>query len=121
MVQSIDQASSKQRPSFLVLVGGLLVAGSTLGNIWLVYQVILFQLNDGIAKAQADFELFMLTMIIGLPVAVLSLILLLVRALTNIKTASFVRGVRNPYVVVCIANLLVPLGLLAYLFSIKPA
>lgn len=101
-------------------LGWLLIAASVVVNAWLTYKVGQFRFGDRPLQAQADFEIFMLLLTLGLPIAVLAVIFLLVIALANLRTQNFFASMlKNPSALFCMVNALVPIGLLAYLLSMR--
>jgi hypothetical protein len=94
----------------------LLIALSVIGNLWLVYMLVQMNTAHGSGAAQADFELFMLTLTLGLPIALFSFLMLVVGGLINIKAVKLdVSVLKRPFVVFCLLNILIPAGLLFYL------
>lgn len=101
-------------------LGWLLIAASMVVNVWLAYRVGEFRFGAGAAQAQADFELFMLLLTFGAPVALFAFIFLVAIALSNLRAKNvFVSMAKNPAVLLCAINVLVPVCLLAYLLSIR--
>lgn len=121
MVQEVnDEAMVPSSSKPVVILGWALIIASTMGNCWLAYQVAEFRFGGGASAAQADFELFLLIIMIGGPIAVVALFLLVAITLVNLRNQRFLAAmVRKPVVLLCGINLLLPLGLLAYLLSIR--
>lgn len=120
MVQKVSNSATTRTPSALAVFGWLFIAAITATNGWLAYQAMQFQFGGGYSAAQADFELFSLIITVGVPIALLAFFLLVVFALSNLRTPRFLASMaRNPSVLLCVVNVLVPIGLLLYALSVK--
>lgn len=104
----------------LAILGWAIIVAGIVGNAWLVYQVAEFRFGGGASAAQADFELFLLTIMIGGPIAVIAIFMLIALTLVNLRNQKFLRTmVKNPVVQLCVVNLLLPLILLVYVLNIR--
>ena len=71
---------------FMWILGWLLVMGGLAGALFLIYEAATIPFLRGAGLAQADFELFVFSIVIGVPaivVSVLGLVLLRRESLTN--------------------------------------
>ena len=103
----------------LAILGRIVLVLGAICNSWFAIQVIEVRYG-GVAKAQADFDLFLLLITIGGPIAVVAMFVLIALALTNVGQQKSISAMgKNPVVLLCAFNLLMPIGLLAYLFATR--
>lgn len=100
------------------MIAWIITGGAALANAWLLYATIWAANLHGAGSAQADMELFLYVVPTGSAVIVVSLLLLLVGFLANVKTIRFNASLlRRPVVLASLLNISVATILFVYAFA----
>lgn len=100
------------------MVGWALIVIAGIANIFLVGEVIYSFTLSGAAAAQADLGAFMLWLGIGSVVFAISILVLLVGFLLNVKMKINASILKNPIVVGCLINMAIPVLVGIYFFGL---
>lgn len=120
MVQTVDPVPGSVPNRALASVGWLAMSAGAALNLWLAFLVLEWRYGGRSGAAQADFELFILIFSLGGPVAIVSLAFFAAISLTKIRAKNYLASVaKSPAALVCLFNIGVPAGLLAYLLANK--
>lgn len=65
-----------------------------IGNFWLIYRAVSVTYYSGSGRAQADFEVFMNIFQLGIPIALVSIVIFIYLLLTKSKEVVFVKSAR---------------------------
>lgn len=88
-------------------------------NVWLLLAVVRMHALQGAGAAQSDFDLYILLSTIGASVVVVSVLILMVGALVNIRTLQInMLLLKRPIVIACLLNITIPISLTLFLFAI---
>jgi hypothetical protein len=99
------------------LIVWIITGTAALANAWLLYATFWTANLHGAGSAQGDMELFLNVTLLGSAVIVVSLLLLLVGFLANVKTIQFNTLFRRPIVISSLLNISVATILLVYVFT----
>lgn len=100
------------------LIVWIITGAAALANAWLLYATFWTANLHGAGSAQGDMELFLNVTLLGSAVIVVSLLLLLVGFLANVKTIQFNTTLfRRPIVISSLLNISVATILLVYVFT----